>query len=175
MSEDEAKAIEIKLISEWNTQNPDFGYNICAGGEGVTGWHPTAETREKIGKAHRGQYGDKNPNYGHKWTDEMKMSASKRKRGTMSADTRRKMSEAAKERVGDKNPFFGKRHTAETKEKISKARSRAVVMLDKSMAVLNTYPSIKAASESTGINKVAISNCCRGVTKTSGGFVWQYA
>ena len=175
LSEIEAKSLEVKLISDLQTQNPDFGYNICAGGEGVTGWHPSSETRQKISEAAKQRCGEKNPNYGHKWTDEMKEIASKRRKGNYSDKTRKKISEAAKKRCGDKNPFYGKSHSEETKELISKLRRKPVAMFSKDNTLLQTYNSIKEASEDTGINKVAISNCCRGVKKTSGGFIWRYA
>ena len=175
LSEGEAKQMEISLISEYHTQDDRFGYNICAGGEGVTGWHPSEETKRKIGEAHKGLFGDKNPNFGHKWTDEMKNAASKRKRGNCKDSTRMKMSESAKKRTGELNSFFGKHHSDETKKKISESQSRPVDMFDKSMTLLRTFPSIISAAMETGINKVAISNCCRGVTHTSGGYIWKYA
>ena len=37
LSEGDAKNIEIELIKRLHTQNPKYGYNICAGGDGVTG------------------------------------------------------------------------------------------------------------------------------------------
>lgn len=175
LTEAQAKQMEINLIAELKTQDPEFGYNICAGGEGVTGWHPTDETRRKISEAAKRRCGMANPNYGHKWTDEMKASASKNKKGNMSDETRRAISESAKQRVGELNPFYGKHHSDETKKKLSELRSRAVEMFDKNMNLLNIFPSIKNASEITGINKVAISNCCRGKTMTSGGYIWRYA
>lgn len=174
LSESEAKELEIKLIAELQTQNPLFGYNICAGGEGVTGWHPTEETRRKISVAQSGRFGSANSNFGHKWTDEMKAKASEQHRN-ISDGTRRKISESAKQRVGERNSFFGKHHSAETKERLAQHRWRAVEMLDNYGVVLQRFPSINNASESTGINKGAISNCCRGKSKTSGGYIWRYA
>lgn len=167
--------MEIKLIAELKTQDPEFGYNICAGGEGVTGWHPTDETRRKLSEAAKGKYGAANSNFGHKWTDEMKAAASKNKKENMSDETKRAISESAKQRVGELNPFYGRHHSDETKKRLSELRSRAVEMFDKNMNSLNIFPSIKSASETTGINKVAISNCCRGKTRTSGGYIWRYA
>lgn len=175
LSESEAKDLEIRLIAELKTQDSMFGYNICDGGEGVSGWHPTEETKRKIGEANKGRYGSANGNYGHKWTEEMRETASRNKKGKASPETRRKISEAAKMRSGDKNPFYGRCHSDATKELLSKLRSRSVNMYDLNMKLLHTYPSIKTASECKGINKVAISNCCRGKTKTSGGYIWQYA
>ena len=164
--------MEMELIARLQTQNPLFGYNICAGGEGVTGWHPSEETRNKLSLSARRRVGAKNPNYGHRWTDEMKASARQRK---VSEETRQKISKAAKERTGEANPFYGKHHSAATKEKLAGLRRRAVEMFGKEMILLECFPSIKCAAERTGINSVAISNCCRGVTKTAGGYIWRYA
>jgi group I intron endonuclease len=51
--------------------------------------------------------GSNNPNFGKKWTEEMKKKASEIKKGTG---------------VGADNPFFGKKHTVESRTKISKSR-----------------------------------------------------
>lgn len=177
LTEEDAKKIEIELIKELGTQNPDQGYNICAGGEGVTGWHPSELTRKKISTAAKKRTGEKNPNFGHKWTDDMKQKAGEKKlRKNLSADTLKRMSEAAVERNKKfGNSFKGKKHNTSSKQLISESRSRPVKMFDFNGKLLAEYPSIKKASEQTGINKVAISNCCRGQTKTSGGYIWKYS
>lgn len=171
LPEDVAKDLEIKLIAVWQTQNPKYGYNICAGGNGTSGWHPSEETKRKIGIAQSGKRGEANSNYGHKWTDEMKERARGRK---VSEGTRCKLSESAKKRIGKKNPFFGKHHSDKTKKLIANAQSRPVSQFSKDMVLINTFPSIKNAADITGIHKVGISNCCRGKTKTAGGYIWQY-
>lgn len=177
MSEDEAKRIEIELIRDLDTQNPERGYNICAGGEGVTGWHPSEETRQKMSESAKRRVGEDNPNYGHKWTDEMKSRAGeKKRRENLSQETIKRMSDAAiarNKKYG--NSFSGKKHSEETKEKISAKQSRPVKMFSTDNVLLREFPSIKSASEQMGIHKVAISNCCRGVTKTSGGYIWRYS
>lgn len=81
---------EIFWIKELNTCVKDknsWGYNITHGGESL--------------------YGEENPFYGKKHSDE----------------TIRKLSENAKKRIGELNPFYGKTHSDESKEKISKANS----------------------------------------------------
>lgn len=118
LTELEAKEIEIRLISELNTQDPKFGYNICSGGDGVTGWHPTEETKKKISDAMKGRSGSKNSNFGHKWSDEMKAAASDRSKN-MLQETRDLISQAAKKRIGELNPFYGKHHNDETKKMLS--------------------------------------------------------
>lgn len=51
---------------------------------------------------------------------------------------------------------------------------KKVQQYDKSNSLLNTYSSIKEASEITGINSSSICGCCKGRLKSAGGFVWKY-
>lgn len=160
---------------EWKTQNPNYGYNITAGGNGVIGFHHSEATKEKISESAKQRTGCKNPNYGNKWTKEMKTrAAEKHKRENLSDETLQKMSEAASKRQNIKNPFWGHTHTNETKKRISEAQSVAVDKFSKDMVYICSYPSMRAAAAAEGINPVGISNCCRGITKTSGGFIWKY-
>lgn len=177
LSENDAKNIEIELIRRLQTQNPQYGYNICAGGNGVTGWHPSEETKRKISESARKRIGEKNPNFNHKWTDEMRKKASVAKlRANLSEETLQKMSKSATKRIEKYgNSFAGKKHTKETKEILSKLRSRPVKMFDTNFIFICEFPSIKNVAEQMGINKVGISNCCRGKTQTSGGYIWRYS
>ena len=177
LSEDKAKEIEKEFIAKWKTQDPEFGYNVCAGGDGVKGWKPSEETRRKISESAKKRVGELNPNYGHRWTPEMRAAASiRQRRENLSAETLRRMSEAAKERNKKYGANFqGKHHSDETKRRLSEAKSRAVKMYDLDGNYIRDFPSIKKAAEITNGSKVGISNCCRGVTKTSGGYVWKYS
>lgn len=40
--------------------------------------------------------------------------------------------------------------------------------------LIDTYDSVTNASRATGINISGISNCCRGILKTSGGFIFEF-
>ena len=40
--------------------------------------------------------------------------------------------------------------------------------------VIDTYLSIKEASEKTGVNSTSICKCCKGKRKSAGGFLWRY-
>lgn len=55
LTKEEACKMEKTLIRELNSNNRDYGYNICSGGEGATGL-----------------YGEKNPNYGLHRTDKQR-------------------------------------------------------------------------------------------------------
>ena len=86
------------FIKYYDSMNKDIGYNLCEGGQLLV-------PRELLCR-----YGKDNPNYGHKWTDEMK----------------RKMSENAKKRniFGKNNPNYGNKWTDEQKAKASLYRKQ---------------------------------------------------
>lgn len=93
------------------------------------------ERKEKWGRG----FGEKNPNYGNKWTEEMREIASKREKNNINnplknrenktnielygekkaKEISEKLSKFASQRIGEKNHFYGKEHNEETKEKIS--------------------------------------------------------
>lgn len=82
--------------------------------------------------------GDKNPNYGNRWTDDERKEMSDKKKGKCpvnkgktnvellgvdkAGEISKVLSKIASERIGDKNPFWNKKHTDASKEKISKSR-----------------------------------------------------
>lgn len=46
----EANRIEKEMISQHRSNDPVYGYNVCAGGTGFTGGHHSADTRRRISK-----------------------------------------------------------------------------------------------------------------------------
>lgn len=90
---EEADALEKYFIKKYNTMNSNIGYNIVSGGQ------------IHIPKELIGLYGEKNPNYGNRWTDEQKL----------------KMSILAKSRntYGENNPNYGNKWSKEQKHKMS--------------------------------------------------------
>lgn len=53
--------------------------------------------------------------------------------------------------------------------------SKEVLQYDMNGILISTYKSIREASNVTGLRSSGISNCCRGVLKTSQGFIWRFA
>lgn len=51
---------------------------------------------------------------------------------------------------------------------------KPVKQLDKQNNIINTWKSISEASRKTGIDTSAISKCCRGIFKQTGGYIWKY-
>jgi group I intron endonuclease len=99
-SQEELDRKEKHWIAHYKSDDPRYGYNGTDGGLNGT---PTAETRQKISEARRGQAVPK----------EVRCKISKTMKGrTKSEETRQRMSEANK----------GKRHTAESRQKMSMAK-----------------------------------------------------
>lgn len=61
---EEADTLEKYFIKKYNTMNSNIGYNIVSGGQ------------IHIPKELIGLYGEKNPNYGNRWTDKQKLKMS---------------------------------------------------------------------------------------------------
>ena len=59
-----------------------------------------------------------------------------------------------------------------TKRDVSK---KIVQQYDKDMNLVATFDSIKEACDVTGLRRSGISNCCRGLLRTSQGFIWRFS
>ena len=146
LSADAARNLEIQLIAEYDSMNPDKGYNQTAGGEGMLGWHHTEhsrariiasnkkrgvseKTRRKQSESHKGRYvGEKNPFYGKTHSEDVRRRISEANTGKtheMSEEARRKISESKKGKyAGENAPWYGRKHTEEQKQKIGQASKR---------------------------------------------------
>lgn len=166
----QAGKVEQSLIKYFDSTNHNKGYNHSIGGEcGSLGVHPSAETRMKLSivrkgkkpsaecirksiEAHKGKHKDM----------ETRMKISKKLKGRpLSAETRKKMSAARK----------GRKISEHTIRAMTDATSKKVLCVETG----EVYKSISEAGRQSGISLKSISNCLRGVTKTSGGYHWKYA
>lgn len=48
-------AKEIEFITKFKSNDPEFGYNLTDGGEGIIGFHHSEETRKKLSETHSGE------------------------------------------------------------------------------------------------------------------------
>lgn len=109
-----------------------------------------------------------------------KKSAEAIKKKWQDQEYRNKMSEATKKRW-DSPEFIEKMkklHDSQTykvarAEGIRKALNKPVLQYDKQGNFIREWLSITDASETLGINKSHISECCRGGRKSAGGFQWK--
>lgn len=210
LTQSEAKHIEMLLIALFKTncsryKNPEFGYNLTDGGEGISGYTFSNESKLKISEAakerlanpenhpmygvHR--YGEENPMYGKHHTEETKQRIGKKSKERFSnpkncpmygkhfsEETRAKMREAKIGLYdGEKHPMYGRKHSEESKEKMRVAKSGYKAKNVLSVINITTnevYYSASMASADTNIDSSAILKCCKGKSKTSGGYAWKY-
>lgn len=140
LTKEKACEIEILLIALFETQNPEFGYNISPGGNlGWTGCHLSEETKQKISESHKGLHlGEKNPMYGISPKERMDEDTynswlQQTRDRVASEEFREKMRQinigkkysdetnAKKGKKGVEHPWYGRRHTEESKEKMRQA------------------------------------------------------
>ena len=103
----------------------DPKFNFTDGGDGISGYKHTEESKRKISEALKGE---NNPNYGKTLSKETRKKISETLKGenhqmygkTHSEETKKKMSEALK---GENNPMLGKKHSKEARKKISEAQN----------------------------------------------------
>ena len=160
--DDELDYWEMYYIKELNTKVP-YGYNLTDGGEGMTGYTHTAETRKKISECHKGK---------HRSAETRKKLSESHKGKKFSQETRIKMSESRK----------GKKRTEETRKKISKSHlngkcSKPVLQINKETNdIIKEWPSISEVERQIGINGTLIIRCCKNkpYNKSAGGYKWQY-
>lgn len=146
LTEKQAYSLEEKLISEYDSTDPNKGYNVATG-RGSTGVIISEETREKLVASHLGK---KNP-HTEEWNQKIREGNS-----------------------GKKKPHSGVPRSEECRKKIAKAHSKKVCQCDLALNVIRVFDSIRLAEKETGIRNQNISACCLGKSETAGGYIWKY-
>lgn len=169
---DMANVIEEELIKKFQTTNDKYGYNIKFGGTNMRhldetknkisiahiGLKHSVETKNKIRENHADFSGENHPSFGKKLTKE----------------TREKISKSHHNVSGKNNPMYGRTHTDDIRMNISLAKSKKVYQYDDDNNFTSEYSSVINAKKETGICNVTIAQCCRGIVKHAGGYVWRY-
>lgn len=180
---EEANHFEELLIRELDTMNPLNGYNLKSGGENNK---LSDETKRKIGNANKGRIISEE--------DIIKMSESRKGR-VLPEEVRRKISESnkgkklsdeTKRKIGQSSlgRNIGRKHTEEEIKKMRKRgktkkenpayHKKKVIQLSKNGDVICQYESTMEAYRQTRINSGNISECCRGIRNTAGGYKWLF-
>jgi group I intron endonuclease len=135
------------------------------------------ETKMKMSKAR----------IGHKDSDETRLKKSNSFKGRKGSDIQKKaVSDWWKQNPERSLEFcinLGKKKSQNSKPSPSQQRknprlvcksNKPIYQLDIDYNVVNTFISMAEASRITGIRADSISACCRGVQKSSGGYIWKY-
>lgn len=190
---EEANKIEEEMISQYDSMNPDKGYNLRSGGNNSKF---SEESKQKMRENHADFSNGKHPMYGKhhsKESIERMRNSREYKRGKehprwgykCSEETKRKISEA---KTGEPSAWKGKKHSPEAKEKMSKAHkgkklseehkknvSKSCSIPVKCIETGIVYYGAREAERQTGIKATHITRCCKGKQKTTGGYHWKYA
>jgi group I intron endonuclease len=114
LTQAEAKHIEVLLIALFQTncsryKNPERGYNLTDGGDGVVGYVYTEEIKKKMRKPHPSIQGENHPNYGKTLSDETKNKIYESVKITMqNEDVLEKIRQPRPSMQGENNPNYGK-------------------------------------------------------------------
>lgn len=166
LTKEAACSMEVELIAQYGSMDPNKGYNAHEGGE-----HPpfTEETRRKISEAalKRNMSGKRNPNYGnHKLAGENNPNYGKKH----SAEMRALMSERRKGK--------GTTPKSEATKQLMREHHAGGTKPKKVLCVETgeVFESINEAARSVGASKERISGCCRNLPhfNTAGGYSWKF-
>lgn len=153
---EEANKLERQLISEWHTQDPEHGYNVADGGDGVSGFKFSDESRAKMSESAK----HRNICY-----------ANRKQHPPISELTRKKMST---NNTGTNNPNYGRKHTDAELLKMSASHSKRVVMIGENDECIRMFSSATEAANHIGVCRTSVAKCCRGLINTCKGFKFQY-
>lgn len=159
LTEKEACEKEIELIAEYRSNEPEYGYNISAGGEKTTlGLKLSESARKRMSEAHKG---NKHQNYGKHLKEETRRKISESEKG-------KRHSEQTKEKM--RQSKLGKKQTTEHIKNASVTRCKAVLCVE----TLKKYKSLLEAANDLDICKSSISEAVNGKRKTAGGYHFLY-
>ena len=124
------KVAESSFIQQYQSNNPEKGYNLTEGGQGTLGFSPTPETRQRM----------REKKLGKKLTTEHIQKISKSALGrTFTKETKNKISNKLK---GNKN-FQGKTFTDEVKQILSEHKAKDWQLLSPNNEIINIHNMIK--------------------------------
>ena len=102
---------------------------------------------------------------GRKASEETKAKMSETRKGRkLSKETKQKISESNKGRVISK----------ESREATALKNSKVIEQYTKESVFIREWPSLTTAANELNIKITAISECLRGRSKSSGGYIWKY-
>ena len=146
LTEDEAKRLEQELIKEFDSKNPEHGYNRTDGGDGVKGCEYTEEVLDKMRQHANRMWA--NPETREKLLKHLK--------------------EVSKNNIGRKRSEKSIRTTVER-------LSIKVDQYDRDGNLIQTFDSLMDAARSVNKDcNSAIVACCKGKKKSYCGFIWKY-
>lgn len=195
LTEEEAKAAEVRLIAEHRSTEREHGYNITAGGDAAVSRPHTDEEKER---ARVNWLGEKNPNARSVICLET-LSVYKTAVEAQRATGATKISECCKRAYKHRTSggfhwaYYDEskpdEHYKELLAAYIEEESRPQVYDEKRRRDISercsvpvrcvetgvVYKSLEEAAKTLNLSKPNICNCCKGNRHTAGGYHWEYA
>lgn len=171
LTEHEAKNFEKLLIQKLQTYIREKGYNRTLGGDGISGYNFSEETRQKMsesrkGKSHPYMQGEKHHFFNKKGVLSCRYGASH------SEETRQKMREL---KLGKKQSKEHIQKVADSHRGEKSPLARSVIQLDVNNNFICRFVTVSEAGEKTNTDISGIVKCCKQKYKTAGGYKWVYS
>lgn len=191
LSEEQANMLEEKYINTFNTQDPNYGYNIRAGGLVVSGWRHTEEAKKKMSEKLKGRKLLKAPwnkgiHYGKKPVFQYDLEGNfiQKYNSCHDASVNLNIPEAGIFCCVENNckTYYGftfSRELLSKTEVLEKIASEpgthriTIYQYNKDGQLINTFRSYKKTVQATGISKANLSDCVNGRRKTTHGYVFS--
>lgn len=188
LNEKEALKKEQEYISKYQTMDRTKGFNMTAGGEGVSFLKMSPETKEKLRATHIGQ--KQSPETIQKRKESIAeyykthsrpkpsrehiMRMIKAREGMVTWNKGKEWSEEVKQKLREAN--LGKKAPKETREKMRQsAKKRMVAAYLFDGALYMVFNSLREAAAHFGKEKAShITECCKGKRKQYLNYKWSY-
>lgn len=154
-TQEEADNLEKYYIKLYKSNNRKYGYNITEGGGGHGGQPVKQSTKEKLSEAIKELWQD--PEYRAKQISRLK--------GKPMHENTRKALLAAN---------IGRKCKDETKEKLKLVHANYILQFTKTGEFVTEHMSASEISDKTGISITSITNCCKGISKFCGDYIYLY-
>lgn len=179
-AEDQCFSLERELIAKYGKKVDGSGIlcNLTDGGEGNTASH-TTEQRQKRSermKGHRGTLPILDRPVSQYTTDGTLIStypSAKVASETVSGANRSYITQCCKKKRVSAGGFLWS-YEGDPPKPYIKQSQRGVHQLSTDGTLIQIFASLTAAECTTGVTKHNISQCCRGKSKTAGGYIWKY-
>jgi len=146
---DEREIYWIAELKTYSKKYPEVGLNLTEGGDCRPTWK---DDKKRVEKA-RKRKGKNAPNWGNKWSNEVK----------------RKIAKS----VSNYNKIAGKKPSAECHKKAKEAQYVPVVAYDRNGDFIGEYPYIKAAADALGLDRKCVNDTVNGVQKHTKGYFFR--
>lgn len=176
---EQSNEIEKELIKKYQSNNPQYGYNIREGGRNglmaesskkkisrsKLGHIVSEETRKKISKNHADCKGKNNPNYGNHCSEETKAKIRKNNRSEEKRGVKRPR--LTIDKMIQNHPDFSLGNNP---------RAKSINQYSLNNELLATYTSLREGANAVGLKSTGrISLCCQHKVPSAGGYIWRYA